>query len=78
MSGLNCVECFMRDGQPNRPAAFVINGQSVCQKHSPLVIRTRGQVAPTYTWVNDWEEPALMTTEGEQGPHPSRTDRSTP
>lgn len=65
-ANLNCAECFMRDGQ-HRGADFVINGQSMCQRHSHLAIRERGKVPPTYTWHNDWENPELMTTDGEQG-----------
>lgn len=57
---MNCTECFMRDGNPTRPADFVINGQSVCQKHTHVVIRHRGQAPLYYTWQDDSDaEPRL-------------------
>jgi len=59
LHNLNCVECFMRDGNPTRHADFVVNGQSLCQKHVHVGIRERGQAPLAYTWHNDWEEPAL-------------------
>ncbi|MBB3752675.1 hypothetical protein FHT44_005187 [Mycolicibacterium sp. BK634] len=40
----------MRDGEPYRPAAFVVNGHSVCQRHVHVTIRTRGQSPLFYTW----------------------------
>lgn len=69
IGNLNCTECFMRDGQ-HRSADFVLNGQSVCQKHAHVVIRSRGQAPLAYTWWNDWEEPVLEPvswTSGSEG-----------
>jgi hypothetical protein len=55
---LNCTECFMSDGKL-REANFVLNGQSVCQKHTPRVIRERGQSQMAYTWAAPEGEPQL-------------------
>jgi hypothetical protein len=55
---LNCTECFMSDGKL-REANFVLNGQSVCQKHTPCVIRERGQSALVYTWPTPDGDPVL-------------------
>lgn len=65
LANVNCVECFMRDGEPSRHADFIVNGQSVCQSHVKDTIRTRGEAAPTYTWHNDLEGPALLSDAGE-------------
>lgn len=46
---LNCVECFMREGQ-HRTADFVCNGQSVCQRHVHVVVADRGDTARLYVW----------------------------
>lgn len=61
---MNCIECFLTDGL-HRSADFVVNDHSVCQKHVQATIRERGKSPLTYTWHNDWENPALMSTEGE-------------
>lgn len=61
IGSLNCTECFMREGK-HRSADFILNGQSVCQKHTHVVIRERGQSPLVYTWHNDWEEPVLEPT----------------
>lgn len=58
-SALNCAECFMRDGNPGRPADFIVNGQSVCQKHVHVVIRERGQGQMAYTWGAPEGEPLM-------------------
>jgi hypothetical protein len=59
---LNCVECFMRGGNPGRPADFVVNGQSLCQKHVHKAIRERGQSPLAYTWAAPDDEPVLEST----------------
>lgn len=49
---LNCVECFMRDGQ-HRAADFVLNGQSVCQRHTHVAVADKGDAARLYVWDDD-------------------------
>lgn len=49
----------MRDGNPGRPADFIVNGQSVCQKHVHVVIRERGQGQMAYTWGAPEGEPVI-------------------
>lgn len=69
IGNLNCTECFMRDGK-HRSADFVLNGQSVCQKHTHVVIRERGQSPLAYTWAAPDDDPVLepianrLTTKG--------------
>ena len=55
---MNCIECLIRDGL-HKAAEFVVNGQSVCQKHIHAVIRTRGQAPLLYTWSAPDQEPTL-------------------
>lgn len=47
---MNCIECFSHDGNPAQPADFIVNGQSMCQKHVHLAVRERGQAPLLYTW----------------------------
>lgn len=61
---MNCTECFMRDGNPARVADFVINGQSLCQKHAHVAIRYRSQAPLYYTWqLDDEMEPRLESAD---------------
>lgn len=55
---MNCIECLIVRGE-HKPAEFVVNGQSVCQKHIHVVIRTRGQAPLLYTWSAPDMEPTL-------------------
>ncbi|MBO0676832.1 hypothetical protein JRC04_05085 [Mycolicibacterium sp. S2-37] len=52
---LNCIECFCRAGI-HRDAVFVVNGQSVCQKHISIVIAAMGKTK-AYTWALSDSEP---------------------
>lgn len=56
---LRCIECFLHEGKLNA-ADFVVNGQSVCQKHVHVTVVDRAHGPMAYTWHNDFEEPALM------------------
>lgn len=55
---MNCIECFMRDGH-SAPAEFIINGQSMCQKHVHRAARAQDEKPPTYTWSLGHNEPTL-------------------
>lgn len=59
LTNVNCAECFMRDGNPSRHADFIVNGQSVYQKHVHVVIRERGQGQMAYTWGAPEGEPVI-------------------
>lgn len=54
----------MREGGKWVDADFVVNGQSLCQRHVHLAITEPGKRPPTYTWDSDSEsesEPSLVS-----------------
>lgn len=46
---LNCIECFAAAGKKRR-AEFVVNGQSVCERHVLAPVRDRGEGPYAYTY----------------------------
>ena len=64
---MRCVECHMRDGGKWVEADFVINGQSLCQRHSHVAITDPGKQASTYTWdtSDDMDAEPLLVPIGE-------------
>lgn len=55
---MNCIECFTQD-QHFMPADFIINGQSMCQKHVHRAVRAQDEKPSTYTWTPGHNEPKL-------------------
>lgn len=68
LANINCSVCFIDEGNPSRHADFIVNGQSVCQKHVCMVVIDRGEEPRFWTWVGDLEEPVLEPLRSTQKP----------
>ena len=57
-TALHCIECLVT-GEGKRRAEFVVNGQSVCEKHVRVAVRHRGQTERAYTFSAPDGQPVL-------------------
>ncbi len=57
---LHCIECLVT-GAGKQRAEFIVNGQSVCEKHVSVAVRDRGQTDRAYTYSAPDGQPVLET-----------------
>jgi hypothetical protein len=56
---MNCIECLCDTGDI-QPADFIVNGQSVCQRHVPTVIAEPNTKGKVYAWSPEFSDPIAV------------------